>query len=59
MTITGINGSVSVVEGLKNLFKEITKVSFTAPLILHKNRFPIVQDILVGRLGVTQGYLNI
>ena len=43
MTITGINGSVSVVEGMKNLFKENVKVSLTVAADMHKNRLPMVR----------------
>jgi hypothetical protein len=57
MTITGINGSVNVVEGMKNLFKENAKVSFTAAADTAQKQVPN-GTILAGRLGVTQGYLT-
>ena len=57
MTITGINGSVNVIEDMKNLFKENAKVSFIAAADAAQRHVPN-GTILGGRLGVTQGYLT-
>jgi uncharacterized membrane protein YkoI len=54
--IPKINGSVNVVENIKNVFKENTKISFTAASETAQKQIPN-GTILGGHLGVTQGYL--
>jgi uncharacterized membrane protein YkoI len=55
--IPKINGSVNVVENIKNVFKESTKISFTAASETAQKQIPN-GTILGGHLGVTQGYLT-
>jgi uncharacterized membrane protein YkoI len=54
--IPKINGSVNIVENIKNVFKENTKTSFTAASETAQKQVPN-GTILGGHLGVTQGYL--
>ncbi|HEY7079331.1 MAG TPA: PepSY domain-containing protein [Nitrososphaeraceae archaeon] len=56
-TIPKINGSVNVVENIKNMFKENAKVSFTAASETAQKQISN-GTILGGHLGVTQGYLT-
>ena len=56
-TIPKINGSVNVVENIKNMFKENAKVSFTAASETAQKQIPN-GTILGGHIGVTQGYLT-
>jgi uncharacterized membrane protein YkoI len=55
--IPKINGSVNIVENIKNVFKENTKTSFTAASETAQKQVPN-GTILGGHLGVTQGYLT-
>jgi uncharacterized membrane protein YkoI len=55
--IPKINGSVNVVENIKNVFKESTKISLTAASETAQKQIPN-STILGGHLGVTQGYLT-
>lgn len=54
--IPKINGSVNLVENIKNVFKENTKISFTAASETGQKQIPN-GTILGGHLGVIQGYL--
>src|SRR5215831_858980 len=56
-TIPKINGSVNVIENIKNMFKENAKVSFTAASETAQKQIPN-GTILGGHIGVTQGYLT-
>ncbi|HEY7571423.1 MAG TPA: PepSY domain-containing protein [Nitrososphaeraceae archaeon] len=56
-TVPKINGSVKVIENIKNMFKENAKVSFTAASETAQKQIPN-GTILGGHLGVTQGYLT-
>ena len=55
-SIPKINGSVNVVENIKNVFKENTKISFTAASETAQKQIP-KGTILGGHLGVIQGFL--
>jgi uncharacterized membrane protein YkoI len=55
-SIPKINGSVNVVENIKNVFKENTKISFTAASETAQKQIPN-GTILGGHLGVIQGFL--
>ena len=55
--IPKINGSVNVVENIKDVFKESTKISFTAASETAQKQIPN-GTILGGHLGITQGYLT-
>jgi uncharacterized membrane protein YkoI len=55
--IPKINGSVNVVENIKNVFKESTKISFTAASETAQKQIPN-GTILGSHLRVTQGYLT-
>jgi uncharacterized membrane protein YkoI len=55
--IPKINGSVNIVENIKNVFKENIKTSFTAAAETAQKQIPN-GTILGGHLGVTQGYLT-
>ena len=55
--IPKINGSVNVVENIKNVFKENTKISFTAAAETAQKQVPN-GTILGGHIGVTQGFLT-
>jgi uncharacterized membrane protein YkoI len=56
-TIPKINGSVNVMENVKNIFKQNAKVSFTAASETAQKQIPN-GTILGSHLGVTQGYLT-
>jgi uncharacterized membrane protein YkoI len=55
--IPGINGSVNVVDNMKEFFTENTKVPFTAAAETAQEQV-VNSTLLGGRLGLTQGYLT-
>ena len=55
--IPGINGSVNVVDNMKEFFTENTKVPFTAAAETAQEQV-VNGTLLGGRLGLTQGYLT-